>query len=79
MTNTEFLAFLFVGFLSAIVFGIFLGIAMADKGRRRELIVAADNSKLEQVRRRAFERLNRAGSVNAAVRQQDILDAEVLD
>lgn len=71
MNNTEFLAFLFVGFLSAIVFGIFTGIAIADR-RKQRYYLKADNGRLEQVRDRAFARLD-------GRRPKDILDAEVID
>ena len=88
MTDFEFAAFLFVGFLAAIVFGIFIGIAMADyfKQRRKQRVVQADNSKLERTRQEAFARMDgrrpkspRPTHAPGGLRTRDILDAEVLD
>lgn len=72
MTNTEFLAFLFVGFLSVLWLGIFLGIAMADKRKQRNVEPVKLSPRLEKFREEAFARTD-------GRRRSDILDAEVLD
>lgn len=72
MTNTEFLAFLFVGFLSAIVFGIFLGIAMADKRKQRNVPPVKLSPRLEKFREQAFARTD--GS-----RSSDVLEADIIE
>lgn len=71
MTNTEFLAFLFVGFLSAIVFGIFLGIAIADIRKQRSAPPVKLSPRLEKFRQGAFARLDG--------RRENILGAEVVE
>lgn len=76
MTSFEFYAFLFVGFLAAIVFGIFMGIAINEQRKDRERAVKL-NSNLEAIRDRAFARLDHAGSATAS--RSDVLEAEVIE
>jgi hypothetical protein len=73
MTNTEFLAFLFLGFLAAIVFGIFFGIWIAERRKQRQVSETGVkvNRNLEAIRDRAFARLDGT--------PKNILDAEVIE
>jgi hypothetical protein len=75
MNSTEFFALLFLGFLAAIVFGIFVGIAISEQRKDRERTLKV-NSNLEAVRQSAFARLDRAGSSR---RSESVLDAEVIE
>lgn len=71
MTNFELLAFLFVGFLAAIVFGIFLGLAIADR-RKQQPHAVKPNPRLERFRESAFARTD-------GRRGNNILDADVIE
>lgn len=75
MTNTEFFLLTFLAVLAAIVFGVFVGIAIAE--RRRQTTAVVVNEQLEGVRRGAFARLDRTR--RAAVRRGDVLAAEVIE
>lgn len=84
MTNFEFLAFLFVGFLAAIVFGIFVGLAIADRqmqrhGRELMDITADVMEKIEAANTTVTRAVENIQAELDAMSAGDVLEAEEIE